>query len=452
MSSDMAFAMFWLFAIVSGRGLPNDLASLIDADEYFQARHIAVTADRLAELAGKKPADGRDQISQLLAIRYLGEHVEMAQNARVHDVLEEVAAGKKGTDAEGFARDYARRALDRLAGRPPDRHPLNDPGTWSDSFTWLPQRVTLVVAHDQRKLPPPQTEDDRILRAALAVCIPKNAHEEMFKFIDSTGNLRSDRFVLGMFEDPGDPQRTEVFVRLTGLGDRKRLVEAIRHSGIPPGELKEEKGPRGEPITLLLPNNNFGVGLAVVGNTDLFFAVYPGPGKSADLIREVVKVWRGGQPNALKGISGNKLKAIPRGACAFVIGDLPETMRNGMQRDLQIAGLPQQVIAYLAKGRGVSVRLEGVSQTAADAELFAGNIVVWKDRGIAALQNLPTVFQIQPDSLRRLIKELEGLKIDVKDRTVIVTLTLSVAAQNIVQKAVGDSLQKLAEASQKGGR
>jgi hypothetical protein len=452
MATEMALAMFWLFAVVSGRGLPNDLTSLIDADEYFKARQIAVTLDRLLELAGKKPGDGRDQVGQLLAIRYLGEHAELAKDPRVQKLLEEVADGKKGAYAEGFARDYARRALDRLAGRPPAREASGDQGNLNDAFTWLPERVSLVGAYDLRKLPPPLPKDELMVRAALGIAVPAKAREEMFKFIESTGNLRIDRFVWGFFEDRQDPLKMQFFARFTGLGDPKRLVDVIRQSGLPIGEVKEEKGPRGEPITLLLPNNNFGVGIAVTGNTDLFFATYPGQGKSADLIREVMKVRSGGQPSVLKAPLGNKIKEIPRAACLLVVGDLPQEMRKGIQRDLSVAGLPEGVVGYVTKGRGVTLRIEGTSDTADNAKLFAGAVGALKDRAIAALQNLPAEIQIKPDSLRQLIKEVENAKIEVKDRTVSVTLTFSVTVQNILQRAVSDSLKKLAATPQGGGR
>ena len=77
--------------------------------DYFKSRHIEIKATDLADLAAKEPADGKTQVAQLLAIRWLGEHgAEVKKASKVRETLEEIALGKKGKDAQGFARDYAR--------------------------------------------------------------------------------------------------------------------------------------------------------------------------------------------------------------------------------------------------------------------------------------------------------------------------------------------------------
>ena len=61
-----------LLLVGTGSG-PTDLVSFINADDYFQSRAIEVKAGSLTELAAREPTDGKGAISQLLAIRWLGD-------------------------------------------------------------------------------------------------------------------------------------------------------------------------------------------------------------------------------------------------------------------------------------------------------------------------------------------------------------------------------------------
>src|SRR5262249_31006008 len=108
------------FLVVSGGNFPGDLVTLIDADMYFQARKVDVTAAQMVALAGKDPVDGKTQIAQLLALRWLGDHPNVVKaDSKIRALLEVVAQGKKAQDPQRFARDYAQRALSRVDGKPP---------------------------------------------------------------------------------------------------------------------------------------------------------------------------------------------------------------------------------------------------------------------------------------------------------------------------------------------
>src|SRR5215472_8383497 len=96
----------------------HDLVSLIRAEDYFKARNITIKPEQMVSLALKEPADGKTQVQQLLAIRWLGENPAAAKKAEgARAALEQLAAGKKAQDPQGFARLYARQALARLDGQ-----------------------------------------------------------------------------------------------------------------------------------------------------------------------------------------------------------------------------------------------------------------------------------------------------------------------------------------------
>src|SRR5260370_14372748 len=121
MESIAAIGLLEMLVLLAGTaGLPaNDLVSMIQADDYFAARSIAVNAKQMTELADKEPADGKKQVQQLLAIRWLGENpLATRKDVGAHEVLEQIAAGKKGQDLHGFARGHAKQALARLDGKP----------------------------------------------------------------------------------------------------------------------------------------------------------------------------------------------------------------------------------------------------------------------------------------------------------------------------------------------
>src|SRR5207244_7392490 len=116
-----AFSMmqFMLLLATTSSGPNHDLLALVRAEDYFQARNIAVKAGDLVKLAEKEPADGKAQVRQLLAIRWLGEHpaeTKKADGARA--ALEDIAASRRARDPQGFAKLYARQALARLDGKP----------------------------------------------------------------------------------------------------------------------------------------------------------------------------------------------------------------------------------------------------------------------------------------------------------------------------------------------
>lgn len=446
MGIEVGSAFFFIYVVLFN-AIPNELVSTIDAETYFKARHSALTVDRLLEQAGKKPTNGKEQVAQLLAIRWLGEHADaMRKESRVAALLHQVADGQKGADPQGFARAYASRALDRLEGRPVGRSIGAAPADWKQHFGWLPVGFDLVVDYDQHTDSPLRALDDSRLRAAAWASMGQNEREEVIKFVESFGNLRLDRVVLGYRDDPTSPLKQEFIIRLSGAGNRRWLIEAL--TPLVPGgaQIKQEKTADGTPVTIFQPNNNLGSVIAVIGDTDFLIAAGADGGKSADTLRGIVKNWNKDPPSVLSGPIGKDLNKVSPRSFAIVVGQVPHELRELLQQAAPLAGLPQRVCISLAKGREFVLHFEGTSASAGDAQLFAGGLTALKERAITALQNLPAEMPIKDDTLRQLIKSVEAVKVEQDDAVVRLTFKLSAQLQVTLEKMINELMLKAATA------
>src|SRR5258708_33287214 len=176
----------------------NDLVSLIDAEDYFKAHEITVEAGALANLASQDPADGKAQITQLLAIRWLGEHADLVRkNEGIRAGLEAIAKGKKAQDSLGFAKHYALRALATIDGKePPALAPVPDDSLRSEAFRWFPPQVHVVSGADLRATGKVQAKDEAFLRSILK-SVPQEFKHEVYAFVDAVGNIPLHRVALG---------------------------------------------------------------------------------------------------------------------------------------------------------------------------------------------------------------------------------------------------------------
>jgi hypothetical protein len=139
---DTALLLVYLVLAYAG-DYPRDYLTLLNADEYFQARQIATKPANMQELATTEPVDARTQVRQLLAIRWLGEHkVEQARGT-----LEKIAQGWVAQDPEGFASDYAKRALGQLDGQAVEP-PKSFKESLHEALAWFPEDVACFGALD----------------------------------------------------------------------------------------------------------------------------------------------------------------------------------------------------------------------------------------------------------------------------------------------------------------
>src|SRR4051794_27296380 len=106
----MGFAeILVIFGMLAGGGRV-DIISTLPAKEYFKARDIEVSADKLMELAVQTPESGKKQFAQLMALSHLAGEPDLigksTKAAEYQKTLGDIASGTKAADPQGFAADY----------------------------------------------------------------------------------------------------------------------------------------------------------------------------------------------------------------------------------------------------------------------------------------------------------------------------------------------------------
>src|SRR5262245_61707490 len=187
--------------VTSAGGQPADLASVLAPADYFQARNIEVSFDKLTELAAKEPADGAAQMAQLLALRTLGEDAakfkKSAKYAAQRQMIEDVAAGKKAQDKLGFAKEYAQRTLALLdGGKAP---PSPSAGTREEALAWFPAGITFVASIGYQPAGSPAAP--KAFTSELLKKMPAEVKAELYKIVDTIGNVRVERLSFAYQDD-----------------------------------------------------------------------------------------------------------------------------------------------------------------------------------------------------------------------------------------------------------
>ena len=143
--------MLILFLMMGGSS-GADVVSFVPPKHYFETMEVETTFDKMMELATKEGKDGRTQFQQLLAIRHLADEADAFKKspkyAEQRQILEQIAAGKKANDPQGFAKEQAQKALARFDGKtwtPPAAPVLRD-----DALAWFPANATFAAAWDGR--------------------------------------------------------------------------------------------------------------------------------------------------------------------------------------------------------------------------------------------------------------------------------------------------------------
>src|ERR1043166_75901 len=251
------FAMVIMLAAMSG-GSDAEIAALIQPAHYFKTRQIDISVDKAIDLASEDPKDGKRQIMQLTAIRYLTDEAEnlkkSAKYAAHRQLIEQIAAGKKANDPHGFAQDHARRLLlkrDNARPMPAKIRPVRE-----DALAWFPAEATMVGAMDVQQMR--QFGADSGLRELLKL-IPDREKELMYDVLEKVGNVRVDRaafsYKAGTGQGKGDGK---IYVRVTGKGNHNAIVEMIESLDGPGGrmQIKTVKDEKGTPITTMREGNH----------------------------------------------------------------------------------------------------------------------------------------------------------------------------------------------------
>jgi hypothetical protein len=421
--------MFFLMMALNGSG-SADLVSYFDGAPYFRSRSIEMKPEKMVELAGKEPASAKEEISRLLAIRWLGEHgAEVKKTPNARELLEQIAQRKKGKDPLGFARDYARLALARLDGKSTSLDTLPANSVRFDALAWFPSQCSLFGAMDYR---PPKgisvtTEDS--LRIWLSQVLGERGREEMYKAVEGIGNVRVDRISFGVVPDPNNDQQTRLYYRMTGKGDSRRILDFLKQNG---GDTKisTRKSPDGEPIGVA-DFKRHGPAIIFIGNTDMVVAGFPGARGQVDngpIVEEVLDLGAGKKKNLLTGPYAGMLRSTSSGVSGLFIGDLPEKWRKAITggRGSPFRAVPQYFnLWFMSNSKGLRIRFTGSAANAREAREIIDGVDQLKQKAMEGLKKLPKAIKLKPKTVDALRAALKSVKLEARDALLTGSATVS---------------------------
>jgi hypothetical protein len=388
-----------LLLLLAGGPAGSDIVSMVDPAAYFESRQIDLTIDKMTGLAATVPEDGKVQIMQLLALRYLGDHPELLKQADRYAshrmLLEEMAAGKVAQDPQGFAQEYAALVLARLDGKtlPPPEVPR-----LQSVLDWFPADATILVAADLRRLRDPASASPA--SAEVLRNLPVQVRQKVFAMIEKVGNVRVDRIAMAFTEDK-EPAKGKFYVRITGKANAEWLRSTIQQME-PRFEEKEYKDRAGGKTIPVLRASERAPVILFVEPTELLLVGYArDQGAHEDLVEEVLAARAAKEPNVAAGPHQDRLQRIPANALALVVGDLPAEMRKILGPDLKkvAAAVPLRMDAFIEKiAAGFDVQATAGMANAAEAQAAVMQIAKLRKEGIDNLQKL----QKQPNADPRL--------------------------------------------------
>jgi hypothetical protein len=422
-----------LLLALSGGGTGNDPVMWMDPQLYFQSREIKLEAAAMVEQAGKDPKDPQAGVAQLLAIRWLGENAAETKQARgARELLEQIAAGQKAQDKLGFSRDYAKRALAQLDGKQPERERLPDNSVKSEALAWFPPESTLVGAVDFRATGEGgAVADVERMRASLMKFVPLEQLGQSYDFVDKVGNIRLDRAAFGLIWDNQNNKNSAFLFRFTGKIDGQRLVKYLSGQEFLQAKATEEKGPNGEPITLVSffeekPD------LAIIGTSEVLMVARPHGRPGSDVLRQMLDIRAGKKPGFATGMLAGRLKDVPAQASAVLAGDIPEDGRREMGRELPFA-VPKSILVDLTRGKTMAVRVTATQADADEAKKTTDTLISLKQVGLEKLKEVPAEIA-KPAQIALFRKTLEGVKLEADGASVKASAEIGTDVLRAVQE------------------
>jgi hypothetical protein len=326
--------MLIMLALMTGGG-NIDIVSSLPAKEYFKARNIEISADKLMEFATQTPDSGKKQFVQLISLSHLASDPDLlkksAKLAEHRRLLGEIAQGKKANDATGFAAQYAEKALVALDGQklpPPGRRP------WKDSIKYLPDDANFVALID---LASAQSAERKAPDLTMILnLIPPQEKEKFWSAVENIGNYQVDSISVALNYGADGNQISHLVARFTGKGNPDWFADAIK------GDFKEDAaknrvGPDGEKIRVLTSDRD-GPAITIVGDREVLVGGYPpefnrGAPAAKKNHQEVIDRLLAQRAKAslgpLQGLLKADLTKIPADANGLVVGNLTKEMRNG---------------------------------------------------------------------------------------------------------------------------
>lgn len=422
-----------------------DALSLVTSEGYLQHRGMEASPGKLLDVLKRPPSDPKSGTLRLVAIRWLGENKaklgDQAQAARE-------ALGRLASGPPGFDQDYAKIALARLDGKA--LAPLRTMPKGSvreQALAWLPDDATLFGGIDLRAAPDAAGPGEKAsqqfadLRVQMLGKLPADVAPDVYAFLDTVGNVRIDRLALGTTGFPGQHDSGDIYVRVTGQGDVKRLAEFIKKHQT---GLKEEtrKTPQSVAMHVLLCDQPGKPSMALIGDTDLVVAGPRGRGTSKEALERVLAVIVGKGTNVTKGAFGPALQATPENARLVFMGSFPQELRSSAaQSPLGVAPASVALDLQDAKAGGVDIRLRALFEKQEEATQFVKNAKKLIDEGVKSLPNLP--FKIKPESIAALKKTMESVELKAEGQSVTCTVSITPATMQALNDLMGEALKGL---------
>jgi hypothetical protein len=243
---------------------------------------------------------------------------------------------------------------------------------------------------------------------------------------------RIDRIMLGYAPDRQRPPRSRIFIRVTGSINHRKLAEAFRQDW-PAVIIQEEKGPQGEPITLVSSSLPIAPAFALVGNTDLILAGFEKTEEKhhLDVVRQMLDL-RAGHRAALPWAFARELQEIPDETWVLMMGQPPDAFKNLPPFRV----LPRHLAFTLSGSPKVAGRFQADLPTAADARAFAANLTQLKEMGTAFVKNPP--IRLNPQATEVMLATLNSLQVEVHEERVQGVLHVSSEAFNAVAEILRD--------------
>jgi hypothetical protein len=231
-------------------------------------------------------------------------------------------------------------------------------------------------------------------------------------------------------------------VRITGAGDRQRLVEVFRKQRPGSPEPKESKGPRGETITTLHKEGH-PPALMFVGDNELIWGGYEqDKDNHLEVLESVLAVRAGKVKGMVTGPLADELKLIPSNSRAGMAVTLPDALRQQMVRgNSPFKAAPQKVLVYATRGEGLALAGLAAMKDEAEAKGLAQTAEELKKQGLQFLDNPPPGAKIPKELVGMLKDTLKGITIEASGNTVKARAALP------SEKLVGEVIKLLFEGS-----
>jgi hypothetical protein len=432
----MGIAEILMLAMLTGGNALPDVVAFVPPRDYFETREVAVSAETMMDYATRMPTDAKTQVGQLLALRLLEADPDLlkksAKGSEYRRTLEQIAAGTKAQDPQGFAQDYALRVLARLDGKRPA--PLPATGV-KEGLTWLPADAAILYGVDLGG----GTGEHTLGLEPLFKLVPPQAKKEMYNVLEEIGNIRVQRIAAGLLpigEGPG--KRMEIYVRLTGKYNPERLVGLATNKGRM--EIERKQGPNGEAQIYLREPKRFidkkeitkdgGIKvqrveassaptIVLLGDREVIVAGAEGAGNdSPRILDKLFAVRAGQQPNATAGILKERLDKVPAKAIALLIGDIPSNSAAFMP------GVTLTKVDAFVERTDVGLDVQTVATMGApgQAETAVAMISQGRMQGIAALKMIQDQPPIPGLPVLELINLLESMQVQQQAERVNIRL------------------------------